>query len=38
MISLEVLGTIRTPYKESKGMPIQGTFKPDVIGYAENFR
>lgn len=37
MISLEVLGTIRTPYKEPKGMPIQGTFKPDVIGYAEIF-
>lgn len=37
MISLKVLGTIRTPYKEPKGMPIQGIFKPDEIGYAEIF-
>jgi tRNA-Thr(GGU) m(6)t(6)A37 methyltransferase TsaA len=35
MIALKVLGTIRTPYKEPKGMPIQGIFKPDEIGYAE---
>ena len=37
MIELKVLRTIRTPYKAPKGMPIQGTFKPDVIGYAEIF-
>ena len=37
MISLKVLGTIHTPYKESKGMPIQGIFKPDELGYAEIF-
>lgn len=36
-IKLRVLGTIRTPYKEAKGMPIQGIFKPDTIGYAEIF-
>jgi len=36
-IPLKVLGTIRTPYKEAKGMPIQGIFKPDTIGYAEIF-
>ena len=35
MISLKVLGTIHTPYKEPKGMPIQGIFKPDEVGYAE---
>jgi tRNA (Thr-GGU) A37 N-methylase len=37
MISLKILGTIRTPYKEPKGMPIQGIFKPDETGYAEIF-
>ena len=35
MISLKELGIIRTPYTEPKGMPIQGTFKPDVTAYAE---
>jgi len=33
----KVLGTIRTPYKEPTGMPIQGIFKPDELGYAEIF-
>jgi len=34
-ISLKVLGMIRTPYYKSKGMPIQGIFKPDVMGYVD---
>lgn len=36
-ISMRVLGLIRTPYHERKGMPIQGIFKPDVIGHVEIF-
>jgi len=36
-INLRPLGLIRTPYTETKGMPIQGIFKPDVVGYAEIF-
>lgn len=36
-IPLKRLGTIRTPYNEPAGMPIQGIFKPDVLGYAEIF-
>ena len=37
MIALKTLGTIHSPYKEPRGMPIQGIFKPDAIGYAEIF-
>ncbi len=37
MISLKILGTLHTPYKEPQGMPIQGTFRPNEIGYAEIF-
>jgi hypothetical protein len=37
MISLKVLGNIRTTYKKPKGMPIQEIFKPNEIGYAEIF-
>jgi tRNA-Thr(GGU) m(6)t(6)A37 methyltransferase TsaA len=36
-ISLRPLGVIHTPYNEVKGMPIQGIFKPDVVGYVEVF-
>jgi len=31
-ILLRPIGTIRTPYKTQKGMPIQGKFKPGVTG------
>ena len=31
-IKLKPTGIIRTPYKEPKGMPIQGKFEEDVIG------
>ena len=36
-ISIKPIGIIRTPYKEPKGMPIQGKFEKDVIGRAEIF-
>jgi tRNA-Thr(GGU) m(6)t(6)A37 methyltransferase TsaA len=34
-IELTPIGTIRSPYKEPKDMPIQGRFKDDVEGWAE---
>jgi tRNA-Thr(GGU) m(6)t(6)A37 methyltransferase TsaA len=34
-IELKPLGIIRTPYVESKDMPIQGRFKDDVEGWIE---
>ncbi len=34
-IKLKPIGVIRTPYKEAKGMPIQGTFEPGVLGRLE---
>jgi tRNA (adenine37-N6)-methyltransferase len=33
-ITIKPIGTIKTPYKEPKGMPIQGTFKKGVTGTA----
>ena len=36
-IKLKPIGVIRTPYKESKGMPIQGKFKRGVTGTARVF-
>ena len=36
-IAVKPIGVIRTPYKESKGIPIQGKFEKNVIGTAEVF-
>ena len=36
-IKIKPIGIIHTPYKDSKGMPIQGTFKKDVTGQVEIF-
>jgi tRNA (adenine37-N6)-methyltransferase len=36
-ISIKPIGVISTPYKEAKGMPIQGKFKRGVIGTARIF-
>lgn len=36
-IELKPIGIIHTPYKESKGMPIQGGFEKDVLGRIELF-
>ncbi len=36
-IRLKPIGIIHTPYKESKGMSIQGKFEKGVIGQAELF-
>lgn len=36
-IKLKPIGIIYTPYKEPKGMPIQGTFKKNVNGQIEIF-
>ena len=36
-IKLKPIGIIHTPYKEPKGMPIQGKFEKDVIGTVEVF-
>jgi len=36
-IKIKPIGIIHTPYKYSKGMPIQGTFEKDVIGQIEVF-
>jgi tRNA (adenine37-N6)-methyltransferase len=36
-IKLNPIGIIRTPYKEPKGMPIQGKFKRGVTGTARVF-
>lgn len=36
-VNLQPLGIIHTPYQEAKGMPIQGIFKPDVVGHVEVF-
>lgn len=36
-IILEAIGMIHTPYKEPKGMPIQGRFEKDITGQAEIF-
>lgn len=36
-IKLKPIGIIHTPYKEQKGIPIQGTFKKDVTGQIEVF-
>jgi len=34
-ITLTPIGTIRSPYRETKNMPIQGIFKPEVQAYIE---
>ncbi len=36
-ITIKPIGIINTPYKEPKGMPIQGKFKRGVIGTAKLF-
>ena len=36
-IKLKPIGIIHTPYKEPKGIPIQGRFEKDVTGQAEIF-
>ena len=36
-IKLKPIGIIHTPYKEPKGMPIQGKFEKDVTAKAELF-
>jgi len=36
-IKLKPIGIIHTPYKEPKGMPIQGRFEKGVTGQAELF-
>lgn len=36
-ITLKPIGIIRTPYKEPKGMPIQGKFEKDIEGQIEIF-
>ena len=36
-IAVKPIGVIRTPYKESNGIPIQGKFEKNVIGTAEVF-
>ena len=36
-IKVKPIGIIHTPYKEPKGMPIQGSFKKDVRGQVEIF-
>jgi tRNA-Thr(GGU) m(6)t(6)A37 methyltransferase TsaA len=36
-ISVKPIGVIHSPYKESKGIPIQGRFKKDVTATAEIF-
>jgi len=36
-IKIKPIGVIHTPYKEPKGMPIQGTFEKGVTGSAELF-
>ena len=34
-IAVTPIGTIHTPYKEAKDIPIQGTFRKDVEGWIE---
>ena len=34
-IMMSPIGVIRSPYKEAKNIPIQGTFKPDVEAWVE---
>ena len=34
-ITIKPIGIIHTPYKEPKGMPIQGKFDKDIEGYIE---
>ena len=36
-IKIKTIGVIHTPYKEPRGMPIQGTFEKGVTGSAELF-
>ncbi|MDD5500692.1 MAG: TrmO family methyltransferase, partial [Candidatus Omnitrophica bacterium] len=36
-ITIKPIGVINTPYKEPKGMPIQGKFKRGVTGTARIF-
>ncbi len=36
-IRLKSIGIIHTPYKEPKGIPIQGKFEKDITGRAEIF-
>lgn len=36
-IKLKPIGVIHTPYKERKGMPIQGKFEKGIIGEVEIF-
>ena len=34
-ISMTPVGIIHSPYHQTKGMPIQGKFKPEVKAYVE---
>lgn len=34
-IIMKPIGVIHSPYKEAEGMPIQGTFKPEVEAWVE---
>ena len=36
-IKIKPIGIINTPYKEPKGMPIQGKFKRGIVGTARIF-
>ena len=36
-IKLKPIGIVHTPYKEPKGMPIQGRFEKDIVGQVEIF-
>ena len=36
-IKIKAIGVIHTPYKEPRGMPIQGTFEKGITGSAELF-
>ena len=36
-ISIKTIGVIHTPYKDAKGIPIQGKFDNNVVGSAELF-
>ena len=35
IITMNPIGTIHSPYKQVKDMPIQGKFKPEVTAYVE---
>jgi len=36
-IKIKPVGIIHTPYKEPKGIPIQGTFEGGIVGKVELF-